>query len=234
MDVDGFWALIEQSRQATSDPHARLRWLQRQLARQPAAEIVDFQIRLDQIRRRADTWQRWKTAVLIKDGWCSGDGFWYFQVWLIGLGRQAFEQAVADPDNLASVPEVLRLVGRPVQDWSNDEWPQWESLGYVAVEAYEQRTGDAEGFYDAMEARGHHSPTGPHPTGEDWDVQNPAEAARRLPRLSWMFPLTNRAPRQERGRAVLERLLAERGQTEEEFLAELRGRAAGSQQPGQP
>jgi hypothetical protein len=155
-------------------------------------------------------------------------------VWLIGLGRDAFERAVANPDNLASLPEVVGLAGRPVDDWSNDEWPRWEALSYVAWEAYEQVTGEEEGLYDAMEARGHHSPTGPHPTGEDWDVQDPAEAARRLPRLSWMFPLTNRAPRQQRGHAVLERLLAERGQTEEEFLAELRGHAAGSQQPGQP
>lgn len=72
---------------------------------------------------------------LIKDGVCSSDGFWYFQVWLIGLGREAFERAVANPDNLASVSEVLRLAGRPADDWSLDEWPNWELLDSVASNA---------------------------------------------------------------------------------------------------
>jgi Protein of unknown function (DUF4240) len=73
-------------------------------------------------------------------------------VWLIGLGRDALERAVANPDNLASLPEVLRLAGRPVEDWSHDDWPDWESLSYVAWEAYEQVTGEEEGLSDAMEA----------------------------------------------------------------------------------
>jgi Protein of unknown function (DUF4240) len=113
MDVDAFWELIERSRQETSDQDARLEWLQRQLARQPTAEIVDFQVWLDRARRRADTWDMWGAAYLLCDSLCSGDGFWYFQVWLIGLGRDAFERAVADPDNLASLPEVVGWQGGP-------------------------------------------------------------------------------------------------------------------------
>ena len=230
MDGDGFWELIERSRQEVSDPQARLEWLQRQLAQQPTAEIVDFQVWLDRVRRRADTWDMWGAAYLICDSLCSGDGFWYFQVWLIGLGRDAFERAVANPHNLASLPEVLRLAGRPVDDWSHDDWPHWESLSYVAWEAYEQVTGENEGLYDAMEAQGHHSPTDPDPTGQSWDFEDPAEAAQRLPRLSWMFPLTDRATRDQRGREAFARL-AERGQTEEAFIAEFLGRGADSQEP---
>jgi hypothetical protein len=189
MDVDAFWSLIERSRQEAGDPDARLEWLQRQLARQPAAEIVDFQVWLDRARRRADTWDMWGAAYLLCDSLCSGDGFFYFQVWLIGLGRDAFEQAVADPDNLAGLPEVVRLAGRPVDDRSRGEWPDWEALGGVAWAAYEQVTGEEEGIHAAMEARGHHSPHDPDPAGEPWDFEDAAEAARRLPRLSWMSPL---------------------------------------------
>ena len=231
MNVDSFWELIERSRQATSDPRTRLRWLEQQLAQRPLAEIVDFQLLLDQTRKRANTWHMWGAAYLIKDGLCSGDGFWYFQVWLIGLGRQAFEQAVTDPDNLAALPEVLRLAGRPLDDWADDEWPQWESLSYVATNAYEQLTGDEMGLYDAMEARDYHSPTDPSPTGDRWDFEDPVEAARQFPRLSWMFPLTDRATRDQRGREAFERLLAQQGQTEEEFLAEFLGRGARPQDP---
>jgi hypothetical protein len=231
MDVDAFWELIERSRQEAGDQDVRLGWLQRQLAQQPAAEIVDFQVWLDRIRRRADTWDMWGAAYLLCDSLCSGDGFWYFQVWLIGLGRDAFERAVADPDNLASLPEVVGLAGRPTAAWSGDEWPDWEALGCVAWAAYEQVTGEEEGIHAAMEARGHHSPADPDPTGERWDFEDPAEAAGRLPRLSWMFPLTDRATRDQRGREAFERLLAERGQTEEQFITEFLGRGAGAQQP---
>jgi hypothetical protein len=35
-----------------------------------------------------------------------------------------------------------------------------------------------------------------------------------------MFPLTDRATRDQRGREAFERMLTERGQTEEEFITE--------------
>ena len=38
-------------------------------------------------------------AYQIMDGLCSGDGFWCFQPWLIGQGREWYEHAVRDPDN---------------------------------------------------------------------------------------------------------------------------------------
>jgi hypothetical protein len=104
MDVEGFWALIERSQRAAGDPEARLQWLERQLAAAPAAEIVDFQVWLGRMRRPADTWTMWGAAYLICDGLCSADGFWYFQAWLIGQGREAFELAVADPTTWPASP----------------------------------------------------------------------------------------------------------------------------------
>jgi hypothetical protein len=239
MNVDTFWELIEQSRREISDPHSRLEWLITQLARQPAAEIVDFQICLNQARRRADTWQLWGAAYYVCDGLCSSDGFYYFQAWLIGLGRETFERVVADPDSLASVPEVLRLAGRPTAAWQGDEWPDWEGLHSVAWQAYQQVTGqvtgeDADGLFDAMEAQGHRLQASPHPRDERWDFEDLVEAERRLPRLSWMFPLTDRATRDQRGRELFERMLAERGQTEEEFVAWLLGRGGPGTQSEEP
>jgi hypothetical protein len=46
-----------------------------------------------------------------------------------------------------------------------------------------------------------------------------------------MFPLTDRATRDQRGREAFERLLAERGQTVEEFIAEFLGGRTGAQEP---
>jgi Protein of unknown function (DUF4240) len=227
MDLDEFWGLIEQSRQETSDPDARLQWLQDQLARQPTAEIIDFQLWIDRLRRRVDTMHMWGAAYLIKDGFCSSDGFWYFQVWLIGLGREAFERAATNPDDLATIPEVRRLAGRSADDWSLHEWPSWELLDGVASRAYEQITGEEEGLYHAMVAQGHSSPNNPSPTDEPWDFEDPVQAAQRLPRLSRLFPLSDRATPDERIREAVDGLLAEQGLTEEDSTAEFPGPDAG-------
>ncbi|MFB4280967.1 MULTISPECIES: DUF4240 domain-containing protein [unclassified Nonomuraea] len=187
MNVDEFWLFIRRSQEVTSDPDERLQWLAFHLARSPLARIVDFQVLLNQIRRRSDTYGMWEAADLILDGYCSTDSFWYFQAWLIGLGRDTFDLVVADPDNLADVPEVRRLADRPMQEWADDEWPEWEALSYVAAEAYEEATGEEEGVYDTMAERGYANQSDPNPTGLPRDSRNPAEVARRLPRLSRMF-----------------------------------------------
>jgi hypothetical protein len=67
---------------------------------------------------------------------CSGDGFFYFQPWLVGLGHETFERVAGNPDSLAGVPQIHRLADRRRSDWSDDEWPEWERLNYVALNAY--------------------------------------------------------------------------------------------------
>jgi hypothetical protein len=220
MDINAFWELIEGARAQGEHPGTRLDWLNAELARRPVADIVDFQLRLDEAKRPADTWTMWGAAYLILDGLCSGDGFWYFQPWLVGLGREACERVIADPDALIDVPGIQRLAWRGTRDWADAEWPEWESLNYLARNVYDLVTGEDDGLFEAMEARGHHSGHDPDPSGDRWDFDDPAEARRRLPRLSQVFPLTGRGERDRRGRVAFERLLAERGQTEEEFCRE--------------
>jgi hypothetical protein len=193
MDADGFWKLIERSRQETGDPDARLRWLQQQLVCQPTAEIVDFQVWVDRLQLRAYSWPMWGAAHLICDGLCSDDGFLYFRLWLIGLGREGFELAMAHPDNLAGLPEVVALMGRPVEVRDNHEWPDWQALDGVAWAAYEQVTGDGD-LYEAIEARTDDRPLGPLPAGEGWNFDDSADNDPRVPRLSWMFPYRSGHP----------------------------------------
>ncbi|MFF2846540.1 DUF4240 domain-containing protein [Streptomyces sp. NPDC058001] len=192
MDEDTFWALIEGSQRHDHDPDRRVQWLREQLVRRPLPEIVRFQTLLHEARRPLDTWELWAAAECILGGWCSDDSFWYFQFWVVGLGRETVRKVVADPDALAEVSELGRLAGRPSQAWPEDAWPEWESLDYVAGEAFEELTGEEDGLEDALEAEGIELPCNPEPEGETWDVRNSAEAARRLPRLSRMFPLPER------------------------------------------
>ncbi|TDB83498.1 DUF4240 domain-containing protein [Actinomadura sp. KC216] len=189
MDLDGFWGLIEQSRDHSPDPDARIAWLHDALARRPVADILDFQIRQDETRRRSDTYALWGAAYRVMGGLCSMDGFWYFQPWLIGQGRAAFTLVTAAPDLLVELPGIQRLAGRSPSDWADDEWPEWESFNYVAAEAFEHRTGVEGGLDEALSVRGHEIPYDTAPLDKGWDFDDPAEVARRLPRLSALFPL---------------------------------------------
>lgn len=197
------------------DGDGRVARLREQLARHPPAGIVGFQARLDQLTDAARTWDLWAAADRIFGGWCSDDAFRAFQHWVMGLGRAVFKVAVGDPDSLAYAPEVLRLSGRPRALWSPADRPAWPALDTVGLAAYELATGPSDDFGDSFyaavraaqrttdvcPAAWQHTAAGPadhDPQGDRWSARDEAEASRRLPRLSVMFPLD--APGEERGR----------------------------------
>jgi hypothetical protein len=192
VDIDSFWELIEECRRQGRGRDGRLAWLRDELSRRSLAEVVQFQVRLDEVTHEAFTWDLWAAADRIFGGWCSDDGFCYFGLWMVGLGREAFLKILADPDSLADVPEVQCLVGRPREMW-NDGWPEWESLDCVAMEVYGGLTGVdddcSEAFYEDVEAEQGDGGGSSGPLGQRWDVRCEAEAARKLPRLCVMFPL---------------------------------------------
>lgn len=182
MDLNAFWALVERSSVETADQDERLEWLTASLAALPAAEVVDFALRLDEVRHQADTWAHWHAAELICGGQCSDDEFFYFQAWLIGLGRSVFESVASTPDALADVPHVRYLASLGgVHAWAENEWPDWEGLDYVAGEAF-----DGE-LAEVLAARGVEPLVSPDPPGAAWDFADPAESAARIPRLGALF-----------------------------------------------
>jgi hypothetical protein len=191
VNIGHFWQLVDECRGGARGRAERVTWLRADLEQKSIQEIVAFQVCLDRQSERAFTWELWCAAERIFGGWCSDDGFCYFRLWVVGLGRTPFERAVQDPDSLADTPEVQALVGRPRTSWG-DGWPEWEQLDYVAAEAYEQVTGstdDGASFYDLVEAHQRGDNVNRDPLGERWDVRDEVEAARRLPRLSTMFPV---------------------------------------------
>ncbi|MFJ3788767.1 DUF4240 domain-containing protein [Kitasatospora sp. NPDC090091] len=207
MDTDAFWDVVEQCRRAADTLEERLVRLEEELSRRPLADVVRFQVRLEEVVDDAYTWELWAAADRIKGGWCSDDGFFYFRLWLVGCGRAAFERVLGDPDSLAELPEVRRLAGRPRAEWCDtEEWPDWEELDYVAESAFARLTGGdgaeaderdeeevSDEFLDAVAAEQSRpiAPDAP-PRGVRWEVRDEAEAARRLPVLSALFPLDSR------------------------------------------
>ncbi|MFJ7413645.1 DUF4240 domain-containing protein [Streptomyces sp. NPDC098077] len=109
MDIDSFWKLVEECRRQTRGRDERLTWLRDALSRRPLTETVHFQVRLDEVTNEAFSWDLWAAAERTFGGWCSDDGFCYFRLWMVGIGREAFVRAVIDPDSLADTPEIRRL-----------------------------------------------------------------------------------------------------------------------------
>jgi hypothetical protein len=195
METDSFWTLIADCRRQGLSGDKRDAWLRDALLQLSPRDIIRFHACLDHVTGEAFSWNLWAAADRIFGGWCSDDSFCYFQRWMVGLGRPVFEAALSDADVLAYAPEVLRLSSRPRAAWPDDAWPQWESLAYLAPDAYEQLTGAFEDCGDAFYAAARAlldsaTPRSPRsPTGQRWSVLDELESARRLPRLTAMFPL---------------------------------------------
>jgi hypothetical protein len=124
-----FWDLIDKARSAGgSDTSRRTEVLQERLTRLSPQAIIEFARTRRQLDRQAYTWKLWGAANVIEDG-CSDDCFRDFRAYLISLGHGPFEQALRNPDSLASV----------VQD---AETGDWENADDVAADAYSSRTGN--------------------------------------------------------------------------------------------
>jgi hypothetical protein len=203
MDDAVFWSVIESAVAAHDDREGREQALTTALSALPPDEIVDFQVLLDDASTQARTWLMWGAAHRIF-GWCSDDGFDYFRMWLLSLGGTAFAQVVTEPDRLARLPQVIRLSGRERGNWTSTEWPEWETLDYVADTAYRSLTG--QGIYDAVDRRATTRPHRQFLHDERWDFDDTHQATARLPRLVALFPTTDLQRRQ-----AFDRHLADRG-----------------------
>ncbi|WP_199444101.1 DUF4240 domain-containing protein [Umezawaea beigongshangensis] len=183
MDLTGFWDLVERSASA-GEKDARAAWLTARLVELPAEEITGFAVRLQEVRRRADTWLLWGAANLLQRGLCSDEGFLHFRSWLVGRGREVFERVVADPDELAGL-ECVRAVARvPVSAWRVEDWQEWEALDHVAATAHERVTGVRCSLEEALAAAGWRPVPARSPHDEPWELEDPVESTRRLPRLT--------------------------------------------------
>lgn len=172
MDEAWFWKIVAQA--CRSNPRKAEEWderLQAALEKLQPAEIIEWNHIFDRLAARAYTVDLWGAAYLINGG-ASDDGFYYFRCWLIGMGREVYEAAVADPDTLGSVVR-----------------PSWGAEG---VDAEAEIYAAAHQAWMAVTGR---PDTDPYPArneqaelqGADWNFDDDAEVRRRLPRLAAMY-----------------------------------------------
>jgi hypothetical protein len=160
-----FWQLIDEARDAADgDPDDQADLLVERLAQLTPDEVIDFARLFEARFQRAYTWELWGAARLLL-GEASEDAFDYFRCWLIAQGREVFEGAVHQPDDLAEL----------VPDFDEEEDGDAEELGYAADEAHEQLTGLPLPDLDLRQPR--------EPAGPPIDLDDSAALAARYPNL---------------------------------------------------
>ncbi|GAA0462236.1 DUF4240 domain-containing protein [Streptomyces sp. NPDC046215] len=166
MDETEFWELIDSSREAAEgDAEEQADALVERLMQLDPERVVDFARHFEARYNRAYLWELWGAAAVLLNG-ASDDVFDYFRCWLIGQGREVFEGAVHDPDQLAEL----------LEDFDDEVDGDGEDLGYAADEAYEQLTG--------AETPDLGLPPPPRePEGTPFDPEDDEALAERFPRL---------------------------------------------------
>lgn len=194
MQPGEFWTLIEQARVDASDDHgagpssaAIGAALADRLSGLPPERIVEFYQRYLQTVSRADQWRVCASAFVIWN-YISDDSFSDFKAGLVGLGQEAFEQVVADPDVLADHPMVRAIAAGHVGRFAL----AGESIQFAASTAHERCTDDADAFWEALDSQPAEAAGGEDEPGEPWSGRfgSPEDAAQiplRLPRLHALF-----------------------------------------------
>jgi Protein of unknown function (DUF4240) len=164
MDQREFWAIVAAA--CPPDPRQADDWdrqLQAALMKFSPDEIVEWNHIFDRLAARAYTVDLWGAAYIINGG-ASDDGFYYFRCWLICMGQDVYEAAVAEPDSLAGV--VVRGIDAEAETYAAAHRAWMAVTGRPDTDPYPARNERAE------------------LRGDDWDFDNEEEARRRLPRLS--------------------------------------------------
>jgi uncharacterized protein DUF4240 len=165
-DEAKFWQLIAETRSAAgTDTGTQSELLKERLTHLSPQEIIEFARIRHRLDQRAYTWSLWGAAYVIEDG-CSDDCFRDFRAYVISLGRGPYQNALSNPDSLASVAQ-------------NAETGDWESADNVAPDAYSSVTGSDFPLDD--------SDLSGRPRGTPFNENDSAGLARHYPRLAARF-----------------------------------------------
>jgi hypothetical protein len=166
MDQAAFWRLMSETRSAAgNDTDKQSELLKGRLTQLSPQAIVEFARTRRSLDERAYTWDLWGAAYVIEDG-CSDDCFRNFRGYLISLGQAAYENALSNPDSLASIAQ-------------DAETGNWENAANVAPDAYASVAG-GDFPLDTSDLSG-------DPSGTPFNENDAAGLASRYPKLAARF-----------------------------------------------
>jgi len=167
MNHERFWSIVATA--CHSDPREEEEWddrLRAELVNLQPDEIIEWNHIFDRLAARAYSRDLWAAAYLINGG-ASDDGFYYFRCWLIGMGRDVYELAVANPNSLAAV--VAPGIDAEAEIYAAAHYAWMTVAGKTDTDHYPARNERAELL------------------GERWDSDDDEEVRRRFPCLAWMY-----------------------------------------------
>jgi hypothetical protein len=150
MTRDQFWNNIAESRR-DFDPSRRdgnmdlqVERLEDLLSAMPADEVGEFDRIFMRLYFDAYRWDLWAAAYIIGGG-CSDDGFMDFRYWLISMGRDVYDVAMADPESLAEAASRHGI-----------EVCAFEEFGSIASRALDEKgVPEPSGYRHPHEPAGH-------------------------------------------------------------------------------
>jgi hypothetical protein len=158
LSTEEFWSIVATVARIAAKSGDAVGTLRVELEKLSPEELIAYQRHFDEFHAKAYRWEIWGAAYLLEGG-CSDDGFTDFRYSLIMKGRGVYERALQRADSLAG------------SDIIGDE-----SLGYVALEVYEEKTGSEMPRAEWSQSS--------EPAGKSWDFDDEAENLKRLPRVT--------------------------------------------------
>lgn len=169
LDETIFWNIIDKSLKNTDNQEDQEQFLIREISTLTPHEMIGFRLRTDKLLYDTYNSEMW-CAGYIMNGGCSDDGFEYFRNWIISRGRDVFYKAKENPDNL--ITEVSKDI----------EFYEFESFWYVALEAFNKKTG--KDLYDYIDNENFNTKEGQYPQFEfTWQENNPESMKKICPKL---------------------------------------------------
>lgn len=166
MNQQQFWQIIDESRPSRdTHPEKCQPRLIELLSALDSDEIIEWNHIFDQLAKDAYTCDQIAACILINGG-AGDDGFYYYRCWLIGMGQEVYENALANPDSLAGVVSGNHEAEAEIYGAAHRAW--MFVTGNPDTAPYPARDEEAE------------------LKGEDWDIDDKAEVTRRMPNLSAM------------------------------------------------
>ncbi|HYF68949.1 MAG TPA: DUF4240 domain-containing protein [Ohtaekwangia sp.] len=172
LDEGLFWKIIDKSLKSTSQDEQE-QYIISEIGKLTPKEMIGFRLRTDYFLYHTYNSEMW-CAGYIMNGGCSDDSFEYFRCWVISRGRDTFYNTKANPDYL--IKEVVE----------GAEFYEFESFWYVALEAFERKTG--KNLYDYIDDDRFNTKEATYPQFEfNWQADEPNSMKKICPQLYVKF-----------------------------------------------
>ena len=171
MNEESYWAIVDSSLKTAQNQPGQEQFLLSALQKMTPGQIAGFHLTTAQLLNETYTAEMWCAGHIMNTRY-SDDGFEDFRCWVISRGKEVYYKAKTDPDSL--VNEYAE--GR--------EEYAFENFGYVAIEAFEETTG--EELLDALEDSGGFE-VAFTPIEFNWKPDDPESMIKICPRLYEKF-----------------------------------------------